>query len=138
MWNNIKIDILIQVTPKSTGSLIRLLRSLSAADYTASAIPHITIELPYQIDTSTKRFLNSFVWPPSYVPNPTNERHIYLRHRISPRKLTEEESVARFLESFWPANQQQSHVLVLSPHTEVAPQFFNCKSEVVHHTNHKY
>ncbi|KAJ3552848.1 hypothetical protein NPX13_g11020 [Xylaria arbuscula] len=125
MWNKVKLDILIQVTPKSTGSLIRLLRSLSAADYTSSAIPHITIDLPYQIDISTKRFLNSFEWPPSYIPNPTNERHISLRHRISPRKLTEEETAGRFLESFWPAQPQNSHVLVLSPHTEVAPQFFN-------------
>ncbi|KAI0910085.1 hypothetical protein F4823DRAFT_388239 [Ustulina deusta] len=125
MWNKIKIDILIQATPKSSGSLIRLLRSLSAADYTSSAVPHITIELPYHIDTSTKRFLDSFVWPPSYIPNPTNERHISLRHRISRRKFTEGEISTRFLESFWPAQPQLSHVLVLSPHAEVAPQFFN-------------
>ncbi|KAK5625038.1 hypothetical protein RRF57_000754 [Xylaria bambusicola] len=125
VWNNIKVDILIQATPKSSGSLIRLLRSLSAADYTSSAIPHITIELPYQIDASIKGFLNSFAWPPSYVPNPTNERHISLRHRLSPRKSTEKETSTRFLESFWPAQPQLSHVLVLSPHTEVTPQYFN-------------
>ncbi|GAW10718.1 hypothetical protein ANO14919_000530 [Xylariales sp. No.14919] len=125
MWNKIKIDILIQATPKSSGSLMRLLRSLSAADYTSSAVPHITIELPHHIDTSTKRFLDSFAWPPSYIPNPTNERHISLRHRISSRKFTEEEISSRFLESFWPVQSQQSHVLVLSPHTEVAPQYFN-------------
>ncbi|KAI0968956.1 hypothetical protein F4678DRAFT_175013 [Xylaria arbuscula] len=128
MWNKIKIDILIQATPKSSGSLTRLLRSLSAADYTSSAIPHITIELLYHIDASTKRFLDSFAWPPSHITNPANERHISLRHRISPRKLTEEETSTRFLESFWPAQPQQSHVLVLSPHAEVAPHFFNCKS----------
>ncbi|KAI1302963.1 hypothetical protein F5Y03DRAFT_192548 [Xylaria venustula] len=125
MWNKIKIDILIQATPKSSGSLIKLLRSLSAVDYTSSAIPHITIELPYHIDASTKRFLDSFAWPPSHIPNPANERHISLRHRISERKLTEEETLTRFFESFWPSQPQQSHVLVLSPHAEVAPQFFN-------------
>ncbi|KAF2968421.1 hypothetical protein GQX73_g5151 [Xylaria multiplex] len=125
MWNKIKIDILIQATPKSSGSLIRLLRSLGAADYTSSAIPHITIELPHHLDASTKRFLDSFAWPPSYIPNPTNERYMSLKHRLSPRKLTEEETSTRFLESFWPVQPQQSHVLVLSPHTEVAPQFFN-------------
>ncbi|KAI0813948.1 hypothetical protein GGR55DRAFT_701706 [Xylaria sp. FL0064] len=125
MWNNIKIDILIQATPKSSGSLIRLLRSLSAADYTSSAIPHITIELPHHIDISTKRFLDSFQWPPFSSPNPTNGRHLSLRHRISPRKFTEEETSTRFLESFWPAQPHQSHLLVLSPHAEVAPQFYN-------------
>ncbi|KAI0520922.1 hypothetical protein F5B22DRAFT_56563 [Xylaria bambusicola] len=130
MWNTIKIDILIQATPKSSGSLIRLLRSLSTADYTSSAIPHITIELPYQIDTNTKRFLDSFVWPPSHVSNPTNERYISLRRRLSRQKSTEEEASTRFFESFWPAQPQKSHVLVLSPHAEVTPQYFNCKSKV--------
>ncbi|KAI0874675.1 hypothetical protein GGS24DRAFT_458592 [Hypoxylon argillaceum] len=125
MWNKIQIDITIQATPKSTGSLIRLLRSLSAADYTSSAIPHLTIELPHHIDAATKQFLDGFAWPPSHTPNPTNERFLSLRHRISQRKLSEEETSARFLESFWPTQPQQSHVLVLSPHVEVAPQFFN-------------
>ncbi|KAI0857638.1 hypothetical protein F4860DRAFT_527989 [Xylaria cubensis] len=124
-WNKVTIDISIQATLKSTGSLIRLLRSLSAADYTSSAIPHITIELPHHIDAATKNFLNSYAWPPSHVPNPTNERYLSLRHRISRQKLTEEEKSIRFFESFWPAQPQQSHILVLSPHTEVAPQFFN-------------
>lgn len=125
LWNKIKVDILIQATPRSSGSLIRLLRSLSAADYTSSAIPHITIDLPHHVDASTKRFLDSFAWPPSHVPNPTNERYLSLRRRISQRKLTEEESSSRFFESFWPVQPQQSHVLVLSPHAEVTPQFFN-------------
>ncbi|KAI3318321.1 hypothetical protein HD806DRAFT_318366 [Xylariaceae sp. AK1471] len=125
MWDKIKIDILIQATPGSSGSLIRLLRSLSAADYTSSAIPHITIELPHRIDTSTKSFLDSFAWPPSHVYNPTNSRYLSLRHRMSQQRQTEEETSTRFLESFWPTQPQQSHVLVLSPHAEVAPQFFH-------------
>ncbi|KAI1127360.1 hypothetical protein F5Y10DRAFT_278161 [Nemania abortiva] len=125
MWNKVQIDISIQVPSKSTGGLIRLLRSLSAADYTSSAIPHITIELPHHIDAATKQFLDKFAWPPSHIPNPKNEHHLSLRHRMSRRKLTEEETSARFLESFWPAQPQQSHVLVLSPHVELAPQFFN-------------
>ncbi|KAI0406186.1 hypothetical protein F4802DRAFT_119817 [Xylaria palmicola] len=125
MWNKIRIDISIQAGPKSSGGLIRLLRSLSAADYTSSAVPHITIELPHHIDTSTKNFLDSFAWPPPHIPNPTRKQYLSLRHRIARRKVTEEESSTRFLESFWPAQPQQSHVLVLSPHVEVAPQFFN-------------
>ncbi|GAP86364.2 putative N-acetylmannosamine-6-phosphate 2-epimerase [Rosellinia necatrix] len=125
MWNSIKIDISIQATPKSSGGLIRLLRSLSAADYTSSAVPHITIDLPHYIPPSTKRFLDSFAWPPPYVSNPTNERYLSLRHRVSPRKLTDEEASARFLESFWPVNPEQSHLLVLSPYAEVTSQYFN-------------
>jgi hypothetical protein len=31
------------------------------------------------------------------------------------------------LESFWPTNRLHSHVLVMSPNTEVGPQFFHCK-----------
>ncbi|KAJ2973102.1 hypothetical protein NUW58_g9025 [Xylaria curta] len=125
MWNKVKIDIMIQATPKSSGSLIRLLRSLSAADYTSSSVPHITIELPHHIDPSIKTFLDSFSWPPSHVPNPTNNRYLSLKHRISRQKVTEEESTTRFFESFWPTQPQQSHVLILSPYAEVAPQFFN-------------
>ncbi|KAI1826511.1 hypothetical protein F4861DRAFT_87104 [Xylaria intraflava] len=124
MWNQINIDISIQATPGSSGSLIRLLRSLSAADYASSAIPHITIEFPHHIDPSVKQFLDSFAWPPSQVSNPTNERYLSLRHRLAGRGLTEDETSARFLESFWPTQPQQSHVLVLSPNVELAPQFF--------------
>ncbi|KAI2628367.1 hypothetical protein GGS21DRAFT_240458 [Xylaria nigripes] len=123
-WNKIKFDILIQATSRSSGSLIRLLRSLSAADYTSSTIPRITIELPHHIDQSTKKFLDSFMWPPSHIHNPTNERYLTLRHRIYRRKLTEEEASARFLESFWPTDSQ-SHVLVLSPNAEVSQQYFH-------------
>ncbi|KAI8624562.1 hypothetical protein F5Y19DRAFT_490941 [Xylariaceae sp. FL1651] len=128
MWDKINIDILIQASPGSLGSLKRLLRSLSAADYTSSAIPHITIELPHNIDTPTKRFLETFTWPPPHMYNPTNAQYLSLRHRIHQQRLTEEETSTRFLESFWPARPQESHILVLSPHAEVSSQFFSCNS----------
>jgi hypothetical protein len=51
-----------------------------------------------------------------------------LRHRIPRQKLTEEESSVRFLESFWPQKPEFSHVLVLSPNTEVSREFFHCKA----------
>ncbi|KAI1436625.1 hypothetical protein GGR50DRAFT_650047 [Xylaria sp. CBS 124048] len=124
MWNKIKIDILIQAIPGSSGSLMRLLRSLAAADYTASTVPHITIEFPHDIDAATKRFLETFEWPPASVDNPTNERYLTFRRRLSGRKPKEEEASTRFLESFWPT-QPQSHVLVLSPNVKLAPQFFH-------------
>jgi hypothetical protein len=133
VWDKIQIEILIQVTPESSGSLIRLLRSLAAADYSSSTVPHITIELPHRIDTSTKTFLDSFEWPPRHFHEPTGPRTVSLRHRMPRRRLTEDESLARFLESFWPAQPHQSHVLVLSPHVQFAPQFFHCTSSFAPH-----
>ncbi|KAI0387854.1 hypothetical protein F5Y04DRAFT_286815 [Hypomontagnella monticulosa] len=125
MWNKNHIDILIHAVPGGSGSLIRLLRSLSDADYTSSSVPHLTIELPHDIDPPTKRFLETFTWPPAHVHNPTNARYLSLRHRIPHRKLSEEESSARFLESFWPAQPAHSHILVLSPQVELSPDFYH-------------
>ncbi|OTA63642.1 hypothetical protein K449DRAFT_432950 [Hypoxylon sp. EC38] len=125
MWNKIHMDILIHAVPGASGSLIRLLRSLSAADYTSSSVPHLTIELPHDIDPPTKRFLETFTWPPTHVYNPTNARHLSLRHHIPHQRISEEESSARFLESFWPAQPEHSHVLVLSPQVELSPDFFH-------------
>ncbi|KAI4602425.1 hypothetical protein KJ359_009668 [Pestalotiopsis sp. 9143b] len=124
-WNSNHIDILVQATPGTAGSLIRLLRSLSAAEFTSSSIPHLTIELPPDVDPATKQFLQDFQWPPSYIPNPTGAKYVSLRHRIPRQSLTEEESSARFLESFWPADPKNSHVLVLTPQVELAPNFFH-------------
>jgi hypothetical protein len=127
VYDKVHVDFLVHATPSASGSLIRLLRSLKAADYTASAIPHLTIELPHEIDSPTKEFLESFSWPPAHFNNPTNDRHLTLRHRIPNHRLTEEESSARFLESFWPAHPNRTHVLVLSPQVELSPDFFHCK-----------
>jgi hypothetical protein len=125
-WDNSRIDILVQAIPGTSGSLVRLLRSLSQADFSSSTIPHLTIELPPDVDPPTKEFLEGYKWPPARIPNPTGAKYMTLRHRISRKSLTEEESSARFLESFWPADPAQSHVLVLAPHVEVAPNFFHC------------
>ncbi|KAI0840984.1 hypothetical protein F5Y06DRAFT_234756 [Hypoxylon sp. FL0890] len=125
MWNKNHIDILIHAVPGASGSLIRLLRSLSATDYTSSSVPHLTIELPHDIDPPTKRFLETFRWPPAHVYNPTNARYLSLRHRIPRQRMSEEESSARFLESFWPAQPEHSHILVLSPQVELSPDFFH-------------
>ncbi|KAI0844486.1 hypothetical protein F5Y00DRAFT_197876 [Daldinia vernicosa] len=125
MWNKVQIDILIHAVPGTSGSLIRLLRSLSAADYTTGSVPHLTIELPHDVDYSTKHFLETFAWPPAHVPNPTNARHLSLRHRIPRKRMNEEESSAHFLESFWPAQPELSHILVLSPQAELSPDFFH-------------
>lgn len=124
-WNRLNVNILIHAHTEASGSLIRLLKSLSEADYTACAIPHLTIELPEEIDPPTRQFLADFRWPPRSAQNPTGTNQLTLRHRISRHGLSEEESSVRFLESFWPANPEFSHVLVLSPQVELSPNFFH-------------
>ncbi|KAI1337395.1 hypothetical protein F5Y15DRAFT_417862 [Xylariaceae sp. FL0016] len=125
MWDKIHIDILIHATPGASGSLIRLLRSLNKADYTSSSVPHLTIDLPHDIDPPTKRFLETFSWPPPHAHNPTNARLLSLRHRIPHQRMTEDESSVRFLESFWPAQPEFSHILVLSPQVELSPHYYH-------------
>jgi hypothetical protein len=118
---------LIHAAPGGSGNIIQLLKSLSAADFSASSIPHLTIELPHDIDRATTEFLSTFQWPPGRFREPSRPRQFTLRHRISHGRLTEEESSVRFLESFWPTSPKYSHVLVLSPQAELSPQFFHCK-----------
>lgn len=124
-WNSFQVDILIHATSGASGSLTRLLKSLSAADYTSASVPHLTIELPHNVDSATQRFLETFQWPPAHVDNPTNAKQLSIRRRIPRWSLKEEESSIRFLESFWPANPRDSHALVLSPQAELSPQFFH-------------
>ncbi|KAK1831397.1 hypothetical protein QBC39DRAFT_351867 [Podospora conica] len=124
-WDKLNIDILIHAAPGTSGNLIRLLKSLAAADFSASPAPHLTIELPNKVDAATASFLETFQWPPAGVYNPTNVRQLTLRHRIHHKGVTEEDSTIRFLESFWPTNPKNSHVLVLSPQAELSPWFFH-------------
>ncbi|KAK4227859.1 hypothetical protein QBC38DRAFT_476745 [Podospora fimiseda] len=124
-WDKISVDILIHASPGTSGSLTRLLKSLSAADFSAGATPHLTIELPHDVDAGTTEFLKGFHWPPTRALNPTHTRQLTLRHRIPITRLSEEESSVRFLESFWPANPQYSHILVLSPQTQLSRSFFH-------------
>lgn len=124
-WNRISVDILIHAHTDASGSLIRLLKSLSTADFTACAVPHLTIELPEKIDLPTQQFLKDFHWPPRNARNPTNINQLTLRHRMSRGGLSEEVSSVHFLEGFWPANPPFSHVLVLSPQVELSPNFFH-------------
>lgn len=124
-WNRVNVDIVVHAHAGASGSLIRLLKSLSTADYTKCAVPHLTIELPEEIDPPTSQFLQNFQWPPRSAASPTNVNHLTLRHRILRRGDNEEESSVRFLESFWPVNPIFSHVLVLSPQAELSPNYFH-------------
>lgn len=124
-WSRISVDILVHAHTGASGSLVRLLKSLSTADFTAGAVPHLTIELPEKIDPPTAQYLHDFRWPPRNAHSTTNPNQLTLRHRVSRSRLTEEESSVRFLEGFWPANPLYSHVLVLSPQAELSPNFFH-------------
>ncbi|EFX05988.1 hypothetical protein CMQ_4057 [Grosmannia clavigera kw1407] len=124
-WNSFSIDILIQAVPGASGSLIRLLKSLSRADFGSRAVPHLTIELPQKIDLPTQEYLATFQWPPLPEGDPPASRQLSLRHRIVSHGINERDSSVRFLESFWPADPKKSHVLVLSPQAELSEDFFH-------------
>ncbi|KAL8885166.1 MAG: hypothetical protein Q9215_006931 [Flavoplaca cf. flavocitrina] len=124
-WQTTYVDILIHAPPRSSGSLIRLLRSIEAADYFGHRRPHLTIELPAEIDHPTKRYLEKLVWPPVDSSVSSHTSQVSLRHRIPRRTSTVEEASIRLVESFYPTRPADSHVLVLSPQVELSPVYFH-------------
>ncbi|EGU80672.1 hypothetical protein FOXB_08813 [Fusarium oxysporum f. sp. conglutinans Fo5176] len=124
-WNKVHFDILVQAPPVGTANLQRLLTSLRKADKSALSVPQLTVELPPVVEKPLENFLSGFHWPSKASGQLPQSQMLSLRHRISSRKMDEEESSVRFLESFWPSKPSHNHVLVLAAHTEVSPQFFN-------------
>ncbi|KAK3076488.1 hypothetical protein LTS18_012872, partial [Coniosporium uncinatum] len=124
-WHKAQVDILIHAQPGSSGSLIRLLKSLESADYSGLSPPRLTIELPANIEPSTRDYLREIVWPPKRYRSPAQPNQLTLRHRISTRRITAEEASVRFLESFYPPSSENSHVLLLSPQAELSPLYFH-------------
>ncbi|KAK2877077.1 hypothetical protein FQN49_001440 [Arthroderma sp. PD_2] len=118
-WNDVQTEILINAPPSSSGSLRKLLRSLQHADYFGPA-PGLTIELPVDADPTLLDFLKGFRWPPQ-----TDHRHFTLRRRVSPSVMTSQEAAVRAVDSFYPKDSSLSHVLIISPNTELAPSFFH-------------
>lgn len=116
-WNLPTVDILIQVPPDSA-SVARLLKSIRSADYSGLNLPHITLELPADLDETVEHFLNDFKWPPS-----GHQSHITTRRKIEYQRATQEESAVRFLELFYPSSRN-SHLLLLSPQAELSPQYY--------------
>ena len=103
------------------------MRSLSRADFTPFDIPRLTIELPQNVEEPTERFLRGFSWPPRDHESPSRLQMLSLRRRLSHENMDEDASVARFLESTWPKVPETSHILVLSPNTELSEQFPHCE-----------
>jgi len=125
-WHSAGVDVLVQAPLQSSGSLIRLLRSLETADYSGFAPPRLTIELPHKIDQATQKFLAQFRWPPyQYLKNPTSPDELITRRRISEQHITSDEASLRFVESFYPSSPRGPHVLLLSPQAELSPAFFH-------------
>lgn len=126
-WDKVDVEIVIHAPPTGSGSLIRLLRSLSRADFSPFHIPRLTVELPQHIEGPTERFLQGFSWPPSGEESPSHLQMLSLRRRLSHQNVDEDASVARFLEAAWPKAPETSHILVLSPNTELSEQFPHCE-----------
>lgn len=124
-WQTAYVDILIHAPPHSSGSLLRLLKSIEAADYFSYRRPHLTIELPAEIDPPSLRYLEELVWPPIDPSAAHHASQVTLRHRVPRRASTVEEASIRLVESFYPARPANSHVLVLSPQVELSPIYFH-------------
>lgn len=121
VWNDITVEVLVHSPPESSGSLIRLLKSLEKADYFGFPLPRLTIELPNNIDPPTMEYLSNFRWPPR--SNAGNSK-LTLRHRLFSTQLDAHQASIRQIESFYPSNVPQSHILVLSPRVELSPLYF--------------
>lgn len=99
-WPTTYVDILIQAPSESSGTMVRLLRSIETADYFGARRPHLTVELPSEVDPSTWGYLENLVWPPLDESGATHVSQVTLRHRIPRKTTTEEEASSRLVESF--------------------------------------
>lgn len=124
-WQTVYVDLVIHAPPKSSGSLIRLLKSIEAADYFGSRRPHLTIELPADIDRPTLDFLENLVWPPVDGSGGPHASQVTLRHRLPRNRYTAEEASTHFIESFYPARPKDSHVLLVSPQVELSAIYYH-------------
>lgn len=103
---------------ESSSSLIRLIRSLDDADYLGSE-PSLTVELPPWVDLDLLDSLQNLQGLSRL------EGRITLRRRIQPHYMDPVEASLRMVESFYPLNPKVSHLLLLSPQTELAPSFYH-------------
>lgn len=135
-WHKPSINILIQAQPHSSGSLLRLLHSIKAADYSGLSHPEITIDLPPDVEPFARDYLRDFEWPPHQDPTGPRQRKVKVHHRISTAKTTTENNALRFLESFYPVDPVHSHVLLLSTQTELSPLYYQYL--IYHVLQHRY
>ncbi|KAJ5159970.1 uncharacterized protein N7482_006974 [Penicillium canariense] len=116
-WNEIHVEMVVHAS-ESSSSLIRLIRSLDAADYLGTK-PSLTVELPAWVDPELLASLQDLNGLSQLAGR------ITLRRRIQPHYMDPAESSLRTVESFYPLNPKVSHMLLLSPQTELAPSFYH-------------
>ena len=104
---------------------MRLLKSIEAADYFGIRRPHLTVELPEDVDPPTMSFLQNLVWPPLDPVGGVHKSQITVRRRIFRGKMSSEEASAQLVESFYPARPRDSHILLLSPQVELSPLYYH-------------
>ncbi|TKA76630.1 hypothetical protein B0A55_04924 [Friedmanniomyces simplex] len=130
-WFKPTIDILIHAPPHSSGGLIRLIRSLEDAEYAGFAAPKLTVELPPDVEHFAQDYLERLQWPRNTQHDPWKLSTLTLRHRIPSAHLSSEQASVRFVESFYPSNSGDNHVLVLSAQAEVSPLYLHYLHYVV-------
>lgn len=123
-WFSPNVDIVIQAPRASSGSLIRLVRSLVNADFRGLKVPRLVIELPSDIEHYAQKFLHDLQWPPIHDSLPSHPNLLTLHHRIPSSRQSSEQASLRFVESFYPSRPENHHVLILSPQAELSPRFF--------------
>ena len=124
-WQTTYVDIVIQAPSGSSGSIVRLLRSLESADYFGARRPHLTLELPAEVDPPTWKYLDNLIWPPMDDFGSPHVSQVSIRHRIPRITTSAEEASARLVESFYPKRTGDSHVLFLSPQVELSPLYYH-------------
>lgn len=124
-WHKPTINILVHAPSHSSGSLVRVLESLKSADFTGLVPPQLTLDLPADIESFVRHYIRDMVWPPASDKLVPHHNSVVLHHRISSAKATTESNAMRVLESFYPANPDHSHVLLLSSQIELSPLFYH-------------
>ncbi|PVI03600.1 hypothetical protein DM02DRAFT_240098 [Periconia macrospinosa] len=117
-WHDPSVEIIIQVPPRSS-SIIQLLKSIKGADYAGLNYPHLTIELPAEVDEFVSHYISEFQWPPNGERN-----RLSLKRKVTRERATQESSAIRFLELFYPSSTSHSHALLLSPQVELSPHYY--------------
>ena len=124
-WQTTYVEILIHAPRDSSGSLVRLLRSIEEADYFNYRRPHLTIELPEKVDDASWEYIQELTWPTLSDGSTAHQSQVTIRHRI-PRGLKDsDEATAHTVESFYPARPMDSNVLLLSPQAQLSPLYYH-------------
>lgn len=124
-WHSATFDIMVQAPLDSAGSLIRLLKSLSTADYSGFTPPRLVLELPHKVDKVTESYLRGFQWPPFPYRTVNQPESLIVHKRITEPKSNPAEASLRFIESFFPSSTRGPHALILSPQVELSPAYFH-------------